>query len=299
MEPTVADTIRELTREHLEQHDGLLLGQCISAVGWIQGTVPAVTKGLVELPMNDVSGPGIAIGTALVGRRPILVVRFQNFMWLGASPIANYAAKAREIWGTSCPIFIRAIADEGHGAGPVHSGCFHSLFMHMPGMTVAAPMTPKEYAAVWEVFMDVDEPFFVSEHRRSYPNTEEMPDRGHPDAVITIFAMSAARFSAMEAVSSLEGMGVHCNLVNIMWLKPFAPSPWMVDPLKASGRGLVVDSGYEIAGAARSIAYELTQATGVPVRALGLQDRTSGVAPDLEVVTPSADRIVEVVRGML
>jgi hypothetical protein len=92
---TVADAIRELTRVHLEERDGLLLGQCLTAVGWVQNTVPPHAPGLVELPMADVSGPGVAVGAAIMGRRPILVLRFQSFLWLAASPIVNYAAKAR------------------------------------------------------------------------------------------------------------------------------------------------------------------------------------------------------------
>ena len=44
--------------------------------------------------MSDVSGPGVAVGAAIMGRRPILVLRFQSFLWLAASPIVNYAAKA-------------------------------------------------------------------------------------------------------------------------------------------------------------------------------------------------------------
>ena len=37
---TLAETIREISRKHLEENNGLLLGQCVSAVGWINGTVP-------------------------------------------------------------------------------------------------------------------------------------------------------------------------------------------------------------------------------------------------------------------
>lgn len=299
MERTVADTIREITREHLEKNNGLLLGQCITAVGWIQNTVPPDAKGLVELPMADVSGPGIAIGAAIVGRRPIYVLRFQSFLWLAASPIVNYAAKAKEIWNMPVPLFLRAIATEGGGAGPVHTNCFHSLFMHMPGMLVCAPMTPKEYEEVWRIYMAQDGPILVSEHRRSYLSKEEMPDLIENDASITIFPISAARFNTLEAVELLRKEGIKCNVVHLLWLKPFDLTPRVLNPLKTAGLGLVVDSAFEIAGASQSIAYELMFSSGCPVQALGQSDRSAGAALHLENGTPSPSKIAETVRNLV
>ena len=142
---TVAETIREISRKHLEENNGILLGECISAVGWVNNTVPNC-KGIVELPMTDVAGAGIAVGAAMVGRRPIFVIRFQDFLSLNGSPLINYAAKSKDLHGRSTPIFIRALASEG--LGPVHSGVLHSVFMHFPGFRVVSPMTPREYDEV-------------------------------------------------------------------------------------------------------------------------------------------------------
>jgi aminomethyltransferase len=44
MARTVAETIRETTRRHLTENKGLLFGQCVTAVGWIGGTVPEMTE---------------------------------------------------------------------------------------------------------------------------------------------------------------------------------------------------------------------------------------------------------------
>ena len=299
MEGTVADKIRELTRVHLESRDGLLMGQCISAVGWIQNTVPADSNGLVELSMSDVAGPGFAVGAAVAGRRPIFVVRFQSFLWLAASPLVNYAAKSKEIFGYPCPVFVRAIAAEGGGMGPVHTNCFHSIFMHSPGMPVVAPMTPGEYEQIWNHYLNNDDPMLVSEHRRSYGNREELPDVIHPGAKCTIFAASAARFEAVLAVAKLEAKGIACNLFHVVWLKPFSPSDQSIECLKKSGCGLVLDSSYEIAGASQSLAYTLMLESGVRVQAVGQADRSPGAAKHLENGTPKADRIVDTVEKLI
>lgn len=295
MGKTTAETIKEITQHHLTKGNGLLLGQCVSAVGWIGGTVPDC-EGIIEISMTDVAGPAFAVGCALMGRRPIFVVRYQGFMWYNSSSLVNYAAKSKQVWGKPVPIFIRSIGMEGNGIGHTASSCIHSIFMHSPGMPVAAPMTPNEYRAVWDHFMANDDPLYVSEHRRSFPLTSEMPDVVRDDANITVIAISASRLNMLEADKALREKGVKCDIFHILWLKPFAAKKELLESLKRTKRGLVIDSDYEIAGAARSIAYELMHLTGVYVHALGLEDRVCGVAAHLENITPSPQKIAAVVQ---
>lgn len=297
MEPkTVADTIREITKRHLTQNNGLLLGESISAVGWVNNTVPNC-PGIVELPMTDVAGAGIAVGAALIGRRPIFVIRFQDFLILNGSPLIFYAAKTKELHGKGAPIFVRAIGAEG--LGPVHSGILHSIFMHFPGFRVCSPMTPKEYEEIWEDFITNDDPMIVSEHRMSYSNTQEMKDVIVENADITLYAISSVRFEVIKAAEMLKRDGIKCNIVHILWLKPFAITDRLIEPLLQSKRGIVIDPGHEIAGASQSIAYELNQATGCSVKALGLYDRTKCLCPPFQNKAPDADRICETAKEVL
>src|SRR5690348_10669116 len=98
---TSAESIKQITRDHLVTHHGIALGQCLTAVGWVGGTVPELTEadGLIELSMADVAGGGIAVGAALAGRRPIYIVRYQGFQWYNAATVVNYAAKSKAMWG--------------------------------------------------------------------------------------------------------------------------------------------------------------------------------------------------------
>lgn len=274
----------------------MLLGESISAVGWVNNTVPD-SKGIVELPMTDVAGSGIAVGAALVGRRPIFVVRFQDFLILNGSPLIFYAAKVKELHGGSAPVFVRAIASEG--LGPVHSGVLHGIFMHFPGFRVASPMTPKEYEEVWADYMSNDDPFIVSEHRSSYSNTMELEDVMTKDADITLYAISSTRFEAMKAAKTLAGEGIRCNVVHIVWLKPFIVDTRITGPIKNSRLGMVIDPGHETAGASQALAYNISDATGFRVKALGLHDRTKCLHPPLQNRAPDAKRICDAVRELL
>ncbi len=273
----------------------MLLGEALTAVGFVNGTVPENCENIVELPMTDVAGAGFAVGAAIVGRRPILVIRFQDFMFLNGSILVNYAAKSKEIFGKGCPIFIRAISAEGHGIGIVHSACLHSLFCHMPGMKVVAPMTPMEYRQIWTHFMQNDDVYFVSEHRMSYEQSNEFENIYCENDDVAIYAIGAARFSAVEAVEKLKEDGIKCNLVHVHWLKPF----YVRDSLWNAKVGLVVDSDYENCGLAESIAYQLMLKTGKKVYALGRPDASTGIGQHLINATPTAQKIVNTVKGIL
>jgi pyruvate/2-oxoglutarate/acetoin dehydrogenase E1 component len=294
---TLAETIREITRKHLN-NGGLLLGQAISAVGWVNQTVPDC-QNIVELPMADVAGSGIAVGTAIAGRRPIFILRFQDFIYLASSPIFNYAAKSKEFTGKGTPIFIRALAGENHGLGIVHSGCLHSLAMHTPGLRVYAPMTPNEYREAWRAFMACDEPFYVSEHRNGFQQIDEMPDIIVSEPDITVFAISAARYSVLEAVEMLKDEDIRCNVVHIWQLKPLDMTARLWDSLYSSGMGLVVDSDFEMCGASEHIACELMKVIDAPVRALGRSDNSLGIGQHLKYGTPQAVRIAGSIRNMV
>ena len=293
MARTVAETIKEITRRHLDENNGMLFGQAISAVGWVNNTVPN-SKNIVEFPMSDVSNMGIVCGAAISGRRPIIVIRFQDFMWLNSSPLVNYAAKSKEIFNTSTPVFVRALAQKN--AGCVHSAVLHSIFMHMPGFRVSAPMTPKEYEKTWDDFIKNDDPMYVSEHRGSFQNSREFKD-DYKKADITLIPISITRFNIEEAIQILAEAGINCNVAHVMQLKPFVKDN-VLKALTNTKCGIVIDADFEISGASQSIAYSLMYETGIPVKALGLKDESAGVTPLTENPAPDAKRIAEAVREM-
>ena len=298
MAKTTAEVIREITSNHLLNNDGLMFGQSLKGAGWLAGTIPDC-EGLVDLPITDIAGPGFAVGAALMGIRPIFLVRYQGFLWLNASPLINYAAKSISIWNRPCPLFIRAVGMEGDGIGPVASGCLHSVFMHPPGMQVVAPMTPGEYQDTWDNFYANESPVFVSEHRSSYSISEEMPDIINQKSKITIMAISAARLNAIEAIDELVKEGIDCDIFHIVNLKPFKISDQLICSLNSTKLGIVIDTDFETCGASQSIAYELMLKTGAKIHSHGLVDKVSGVSKDTENLTPSKLEIKDKIKSII
>lgn len=304
---TLRDTIKTISREHVEKHNGLIIGQCLSAVGWVDGTVPDC-KGIVELPMTDVAGAGFAVGAAIAGRRPILVLRFQDFMLLNGTPLINVAAKRDYIFGEPAPVFVRAIAREGGGAGMSHSGKLHAMVCHFPGVRVWAPVTPGEWRACYDDYMVHNDPMFCCEHRGTYDNESPWQDKIQAGARVALFAIGSTRQNVEFAANLLEHDGIKVNIVAIYKLKPFCAMDVCKTALgnfmslgdSKGPVGLVVDNGYEMCGYGRDLAYRImTECHDSYVEAMGLQDVPVGVAEQYENAPPSVVDIVKRAKEML
>jgi pyruvate/2-oxoglutarate/acetoin dehydrogenase E1 component len=294
---SLREIIKQTVRRHLEVENGLVLGQCLTAVGWVGGTLPELYEdgGMVELPMADVAGSGFAVGTALAGRRPIYVIRYQGFNWYNAPMIVNYACKSKAIWGRPCPMFIRSIAMEG-GIGPVAGSSHHAIYYRMPGVKIFSPMTPNEYRVTYDEFMAGDDVFYVSEHRGAYANTEELDDIEYERPDYVLFPISITRFAAMEASRELLREGIKLAVHHVYRIKPFTPTHKMLHSLaKSRFGGCVLDDDY-VDGVAKALGFDLMRLTGASLSVLGLPDRTAGFAAAVDNLPPSSRAIVDFVR---
>ena len=294
MEKTVRETIKETIFNHLKKNNGLIFGQCLSAVGWVGGTLPELTEndGLIELSMADVANGGIVAGAGLSNRRPIYVIRYQGFNWFNAPIILNYACKSKEIWNVPCPIFIRGIGMEG-SIGPVAGSSHHSLYHRMPGIKIISPMTPKEYLLAYNYFMKNNDVLYVSEHRGSYSNKDELSDFISKDLDIILFPISITRFEAQKAKIELEKKGYKIGIGNIVWIKPFEIKKEWENAVKSSKfGGLALDDDYP-QGVATNLAYEMMKKTGKKIDVLGLKNKSAGFSKATDNLPPSYLEIVE------
>lgn len=301
---TLAQTICETTRYHCLHRNGVVMGQCLNMAGNVAGTVPSLTKeqGLIELSMADVMASGGAVGYALDGRWPIFVTRYQGFQSFNGAFFKNYAAKCKELWKYNCPIFIRSIGMDGSGGvtiGPVASCSHHGEFIRIPGMSVVAPVTPSEWLSCFNWWLDNDGPVYCSEYRRCYTLTDELPHIVEPGADITIFPISATRLDALEAKKILKQEGITCNMVNLVWLKPFKVDEIIQDSLSSSKYGgLVLDSDFEN-GASKCIAFDIMHKVSKKVHVLGLEERTAGFARHLDNLPPTSEKIIKLVKQIV
>jgi len=300
MEITVRETIKKTVLKHLKEKNGLILGQCLSAVGWVGGTIPELTEkeGVIELSMADVANGGIVVGAGLSNRRPIYVIRYQGFNWFNAPIILNYACKSKELWDVPCPIFIRGLAMEG-SIGPVAGSSHYSLYYRMPGVKIISPMTPKEYNLAYKSFMSEDQVYYVSEHRGSYDNHKELEDFLSDDVDIIIFSISITRFEAQKVKETLKKENLKIGLANILWIKPFEiKDKWLRTLKNSKFGGIILDDDYE-SGVASDMAYQLMKLSSKKVEVMGLKNQSAGFSKKSDNLPPNEKEIIKKIKEII
>jgi len=292
----LATTISDLTLDHMDKGN-LVMGQCLTAVGWVGGTVPKVPKhpSLVELSMADVAGGGIAVGSALFGNRTVYIVRYQGFLWYNLISVVNYAAKSKELWNVPCPIIVRAIAMEGK-IGPVAGSSHISLAYRMPGVRIACPRTPEEYISVWQDASTGEDPYIISEHRSSFSVTDEPNYEEYDSPDIVLLPLSCPRQEVNKLVSKSSAS---ISVEPLVFIKPFKNFYKVVDLIQRSKNGaIIIDDDYPD-GMAKSIAYDLTMASGKKVEVMGLESRTAGFTDSSDNLPPSECQIKKKIEDIL
>jgi len=300
MEKSVREIIKSITYSHLKEKNSLCFGQCLTAVGWVGGTLPELYEedGMVEVTTADVANGGFVVGAGLTGRRPIYVVRYQGFQCYNSPMIINYASKSKEIWGIPCPIFIRSIAMEG-SIGPVAGSSHHSIYQRMPGTKILSPMTPKEYQFAYDDFMANDDVYYISEHRLSYDSDREFKDIIHDNSDFVLFPISITRFEAEKARLVLKERGLNISIIHQLWLKPFTfKKEWLRCLNNSRIGGLVLDDDYE-QGVASSIAHRMMIQSNKKVYTLGLQHRTAGFHSKVDNLPPNYQDIINFIEKLL
>lgn len=302
MAKTLREVIKKTIHSHLKTKNGLVFGQCLTAVGWVGGTLPHLSEkdGMIDLSMADVANGGIVAGAGLSGRRPIYVIRYQGFNWFNAPIILNYSCKSKEIWNVPCPIFVRGIAMEG-SIGPVAGSSHTSLYYRMPGIKIMSPMTPGEYIYSYKHFMKNEDVYYISEHRGSYDNKFELKDYLPNKCDLIIFAISITRFEAKKVSDEFKKIGINIAVANILWIKPFKiKSKWLEVLNRCRFGGIILDDDYT-QGIAESLAYKLLEKSkkNVKLKAIGLKNKSAGFSKKTDNLPPNKKELIKIIEKII
>ena len=293
-------TISEITFKHLKKNKSQVFGQNLTTVGWVAGTLPKLYEkdGVVELPMADVASGGIVTGSALVGKRPIYIIRYQGYNWFNCIFIINYACKSKELWKIPAPMFIRGISSEG-SIGPVSGSSHISMFYKMPGIKIFSPMTSKEYEKVYKEFMKGSDVFYISEHRKSYEYSIEFKNIINKKLDIILMPISITRFAAQKAVLQLKKLGLKAGIIHLINLKPFELKKNWINAIKTSKYGvLMTDNDYND-GVLRTIAHKINEKTDKKIHVVGLEHRSAGHHYKVDNIPPDTSKIIKKVLKII
>lgn len=189
-------------------------------------------KRVYDIPISESGVTGIAVGSALVGMRPVMTHMRLEFSMLALDQMANQAAKWHYMFGgQACvPLTIRMIIGRGWGQGPQHSQSLHAWFAHIPGLKVVMPATPYDAKGLLISSIEDDSPVMFLEHRWLYNIHGPVPEGTYRVPLIpkrirtgrhaTVVASSYMTIEAIKAAQQLSEDGIEVDLIDLRTLNP-------------------------------------------------------------------------------
>src|ERR671929_620488 len=182
------EALNEALREEMNRDEAVfIIGEDI---GVFNGAFK-VTQGLLEefgekrvrdTPISENTIVGMGVGSAMAGLRPVVEIMTVNFSLLAMDQIVNHAAAIRYMFGAQVkvPMVVRMPQGAGHQLGPTHSHSFEALYLHTPGLLVAAPSTAADAKGLLKAAIRDDNPVVFIEHESLYGQRGDVPENGGP-----------------------------------------------------------------------------------------------------------------------
>src|ERR671937_1087935 len=192
------EALGQALREEMEADESVfIMGEDI---GVFQGAFK-VTAGVLEelderhvrdTPISENTIDGVGVGGAMAGLRPVVELMTINFSLHALDQIINHAAAIHYMFGgqVKVPLVVRMPQGAGHQLGPTHSHCLEALYLHVPGLLVAAPSTAADAKGLLKAAIRDDNPVVVIEHEYLYGQRGDVPD---DDDHLVAFGQAAVR----------------------------------------------------------------------------------------------------------
>jgi len=321
-EITYSQALNEALRICLTEDERVvLLGEDIGCYGGIF----QVTKGLqtefgpdrvVDTPISEAGFVGASVGAALTGMRPVTEIMFIDFTTVCMDMIINQMAKMHYMFGGKgkVPMVLRVNIGAGRGTAAQHSQSFHSIFMHVPGLFVAAPSTPYDAKGLLIEAVKNDNPVIFVEHKRLYNTRGMVPEESYripfgkaevkrAGKDVTVFATHALVLSALEAAEEAAKDGIDVEVIDPRTLSPLDKDT-LIASVKKTGRLLVADEDNKTCGLAAEVsaivAEEAIEYLKAPILRNCSPDTPVPFSPPLEkAFIFGKDRLLESIRRLM
>ncbi len=254
---------------------------------------------VMDTPISELGGAGVAVGAALTGSRPVFEFQFSDFSALAMEQIVNQAAKLRYMLGgaVSVPVVFRLPTGSGTGAAAQHSQSLEAWFAHVPGLKVVEPTTPHDVKGMLLAAIADPDPVLIFEHKLLYKTKGPVPE-GHytvpldKAAVrragrdVTIVAVGIMAPKALEAAAELAKSGIEAEVIDPRSLRPL-DMPAIIASVRKTSRLICVYEGVKTLGIGAEISAAIAESEAfayldAPIVRLGGAESPIPYSPVLE-----------------
>ncbi|ADV10623.1 alpha-ketoacid dehydrogenase subunit beta [Mesorhizobium ciceri] len=272
---------------------------------------------VIDTPISELGGAGVAVGAALTGMRPIFEFQFSDFATLAMEQIVNQAAKMRFMLGgeVSVPVVMRFPAGSGTGAAAQHSQSLEAWLGHVPGLKVIQPATPYDAKGMLLAAVADPDPVMIFEHKLLYKMKGPVPEGYYTVPIgkadirregrdLTIVATSIMVQKALDAAAVLESEGIDVEVVDLRTIRPMDKQT-VIDSVKKTSRLLCVYEAVKTLGIGAEVSAMIAESEAfdyldAPIVRLGGAETPIPYNPELEKVTvPQIPDIITAARDLV
>jgi pyruvate dehydrogenase E1 component beta subunit len=196
--------------------------------------------------------------------------------------------------------------------GCQHSQSIESFLMHVPGLKVVMPSTPKDAKGLLKSAIRDDNPVMFIESEMMYGWKGEVPEDEYliPIGVsnkvrdggdCTLVSYSKSLHLCIKTADYLsKELGIECDIIDLRTLRPLDLNP-VYESISKTNRVVIVQEGWPICGSASEIAFQITRdifdELDAPPARVTSEDVPMPYAANLEkAVLPSQEKIVNAVK---
>lgn len=271
---------------------------------------------LCDTPICERGFVGLGCGAAASGARPVIDFMFIDFINDAFGEMINQIAKMQYMSSgrLKMPILLRGCGGIGHSAATHHSGLYHSIYTHIPGLRVVMPSTPYDAKGLIAHALQSNDPVLFLEHRELMAIKGPVPEEnyeipfGRAQVVregtdATVVAISLMVHHAISAADELAAEGTSIEIVDPRTVSPL-DTETILQSVAKTGRVLVVDEAFQPCSVASEIAARIADAgfddLDAPVKRLNGAFTPTPYAPTLEkAVVPQVEDVVQAIRALL
>ncbi|HMK01621.1 MAG TPA: alpha-ketoacid dehydrogenase subunit beta [Reyranella sp.] len=272
---------------------------------------------VIDTPISELGGAGVAVGAALTGMRPIFEFQFSDFATLAMEQIVNQAAKMRFMLGgeVSVPVVMRFPAGSGTGAAAQHSQSLEAWLGHVPGLKVIQPATPYDAKGMLLAAVADPDPVMIFEHKLLYKMKGPVPagyytvpigkaDVRREGRDLTIVATSIMVQKALDAAAALESEGIDVEVVDLRTIRPMDKQT-VIDSVKKTSRLMCVYEAVKTLGIGAEVSAMIAESEAfdyldAPIVRLGGAETPIPYNPELEkAVVPQVPDIIAAARDLV
>ncbi len=271
---------------------------------------------LCDTPICERGFVGLGCGAAVTGARPVIDFMFIDFINDAFGEMINQIAKMQYMSSgrLKMPILLRGCGGIGHSAATHHSGMYHSIYAHIPGLRVVMPSNPYDAKGLIAHALRSNDPVLFLEHRELMSIKGPVPEENYEipfgqakivregtDA--TVVAISLMVQHALKAAEQLAGEGISVEIVDPRTVSPL-DTQTILQSVAKTGRVLVVDEAFGPCSVASEIAAQIADAgfddLDAPVKRLNGAFAPTPYSPTLErAVVPRVEDVVRAIRALL